>query len=236
MNLLEVKGLKSGYGKVSVLFGIDIYIEKGEMISILGSNGAGKTTLMRTIVGVTPATEGEIKFNGESIRHLRPDQITGKGINYVPQERNVFPDLTVQENLEMGAFLIHDPKDRIEKIYLQFPILKERSKQYAGTLSGGERQMLAVGCALLTDPELLILDEPSGGLSPQATQALVNQIVEINESGTSIIWVVEENPRQVLQHTKRVYMMANGLVVKSGSANEFLDDPNFDRLFLGQNV
>ncbi|MCX7614942.1 MAG: ABC transporter ATP-binding protein [Clostridiales bacterium] len=236
MSLLEVKGVKSGYGKVSVLFGIDLYVEKGEMISILGSNGAGKTTLMRTISGVTPAAEGEIRFNGDSIRNLRPDQITEKGINYVPQEKNVFPDLTVQENLDMGAFLVDDPKDRIDKVYEQFPILKERSKQYAGTLSGGERQMLAVGCALLTNPELLILDEPSGGLSPQATQALVDKIVSINEGGTSIIWVVEENPRQVLQHTKRVYMMANGQIVKTGYAQEFLDDPDFDRLFLGQSV
>ena len=236
MSLLEVKGVKSGYGKIGVLFGIDLTVEKGEMVSVLGANGAGKTTLMRTISGVLPVAEGEIWFNGENISKLRPDLRTKNGLNYVPQEGNVFPDLTVKENLDMGAFLVKDPKAGIEKVYHYFPILKKRSKQFAGTLSGGERQMLAVGCALLTDPQLLILDEPSSGLSPQATWGLIQNIYAINRDGTSIIWVVEENPREVLEHAKRVYLMANGLVTKTGTGQEFLDDPDFDKLFLGQHV
>lgn len=236
MSLLEVNGVKSGYEKIGVLFGIDFRIEEGEMVSVMGANGAGKTTLMRTIAGVLPASSGEIRFQGKEITKLRADLRTKAGMNYVPQEKNVFADLTVQENLDMGAFFIKDPQAKIKGIYDQFPILADRSKQYAGTLSGGERQMLAVGCALLTSPKLLILDEPSGGLSPQVTHQLIEHIHAINQKGVAIIWVVEENPREVLNYADRVYLMANGLVSKTCTGREMLDEKDFDKLFLGQNV
>jgi ABC-type branched-subunit amino acid transport system ATPase component len=234
MSILDVRGLKSGYGNIGVLFGIDFTVEKGEMVSVLGANGAGKTTLMRTIAGVLPPSAGELWFNGENINKLRADQRTKAGMNYVPQDKNIFADLTVHENLDMGAFFIKDPQAKIEEIYGYFPILKARSRQYAGTLSGGERQMLAVGCALLTSPQLLILDEPSGGLSPQVTHQLIEHIHAINRTGVAIIWVVEENPLEVLAHADRVYLMANGLVAKTSTGRELLDDKDFDRLFLGQ--
>ena len=236
MSLLDVKGVKSGYEKIGVLFGLDFQVEEGEMVSVMGANGAGKTTLMRTIAGVLPASAGEIRFKGQDITRLRTDLRTKAGMNYVPQEKNVFADLTVQENLDMGAFFVKDAQERIKEIYAFFPILAERSRQYAGTLSGGERQMLAVGCALLTSPQLLILDEPSGGLSPQVTHQLIENIHAINQRGVAIVWVVEENPREVLGYADRVYLMANGLVSKTCTGSEMLAEKDFDKLFLGQNV
>lgn len=236
MSLLEVQNVESGYGRVPVLHGISMAVDEGSITAVLGPNGAGKTTLMRTIFGVLPLTSGRITFGGQAVDRLSPNQIAKLGMGYVPQERNVFPDLTVRENLEMGAFLLSNPNDRIEEVYSIFPVLAERSRQAAGTLSGGERQMLAIGCALLTRPKLLLLDEPTSGLSPAATEALIEKIVEINRNGTSIVWVVEENPREVLVHADHAYLLESGTVKKAASGRAFLEDERFEELFLGQRV
>ena len=234
MNLLTIQGLQSGYGKIPVLFGINLDVAEKEIVAVVGPNGAGKSTLMRTVMGVLPPTDGAILYRKESLVGMEPCAITRKRIGYVPQTRNVFPDLTVLENLEMGAFLLDHPKEKIETVYHRFPILKERSKQKAGTLSGGERQMLAIGCALLIGPELLILDEPTTGLSPAMVNNLIEKIFEINDEGTAILWVVEENPKKVLEHAQRAYLIESGVVRKATTAQALLEDENFEQLFLGK--
>lgn len=236
MGLLEVKNVHSGYGRVPVLHGVSLAVEEGEMVAVLGPNGAGKTTLMSAIFGLLPLMEGEIKFEGRPINGLSPHIIAQKGIGYVPQQRNIFSNLTVRENLEMGGFLLKDPGDRIGYVYQIFSRLKERSGQLAGTLSGGERQMLAIGSALIMSPKLLILDEPISGLSPQVTEMVCEKICEINNAGTAILWVVEENPRQVLAHSRHACMLESGVIKRSGTGREFLEDEYFEEMFLGQKI
>ena len=236
MSLLTVNKLCSGYDKLEVLHEMNLSVQEGEIVSVIGSNGAGKSTLMHTIAGVLPVQKGEIHFKNERINDVPTYMRIEKGLGYVPQDANIFPDLTVQENLEMGGFIVSDLAQKMEEVFSYFPKLKERSNQYGSTLSGGERQMLAIGSALLTSPELLILDEPISGLSPQATQSLIESITLINQSGCSLLWVVEENPRATLAHTNRVYLISNGELAKEGTAEEFLADENFDKLFLGQHV
>lgn len=237
MSLLSCESVESGYGKIPILHGVELRVEESEMVAVLGPNGAGKSTLMKTIAGILPLIKGRIIFNDEDISLLKHHALASRGLGYVPQEKNVFADLTVAENLDLGAFTINNPKEAIESIYLRFPKLKERFKQKAGTLSGGERQLLAVGSALLLNPRLLILDEPTSGLSPQATETMINLISKIRDDGTAVIWVVEESPKEVLAHVDRVYLLESGLVRKEGSGEGFLEDEEeFERLFLGHNV
>ncbi|OLN32658.1 ABC transporter ATP-binding protein [Desulfosporosinus metallidurans] len=237
MSLLKCKSVESGYGKIPILHGVELRVEESEMVAVLGPNGAGKSTLMKTIAGILPLMKGQILFKEEDISPLKHHALASRGLGYVPQEKNVFADLTVAENLELGAFTIKNPKEAIETIYHRFPKLKERCKQKAGTLSGGERQLLAVGSALLLNPRLLILDEPTSGLSPQATETMINLISKIRDDGTAVIWVVEESPKEVLAHVDRVYLLESGLVRKEGSGEGFLEDEEeFERLFLGHNV
>jgi len=236
MSLLAVNKLCSGYDKLEVLHEVNLSVQEGEVVSVIGANGAGKSTLMHAIAGVLPVQKGEIHFKNERMNNVPTYVRIEKGLGYVPQDANIFPDLTVQENLEMGGFIVSDIEQKMEEVYSYFPKLKERSNQYGSTLSGGERQMLAIGSALLTSPELLILDEPISGLSPQATQSLIESITRINQSGCSLLWVVEENPRATLAHAHRVYLLSNGELAKEGTAEEFLADENFDKLFLGQHV
>lgn len=236
MNLLTVQDLHSGYQKLDVLHNISLQVQQGEIVSIIGANGAGKTTLMHTICGLLPVKKGEIRFQNQIIND-RPTYLRiESGIGYVPQDFNIFPDLTVKENLEMGGFTISDLDQKMEEVYTYFPKLKERSNQFGNTLSGGERQMLAIGSALLTSPELLILDEPISGLSPQVSHALIASIKQINHNGCSVLWVVEENPRETLSQADRVYLLSNGSLVKEGAADLFLADENFEQLFLGQGI
>lgn len=234
MNLLETVGLQSGYGRVPVLHGVSIHIEPGEMVAVLGANGAGKSTLMKTIARVLPVMSGEVTFLGESVSKLLPYQVTEMGLGYVPQEGNIFPDLSVEENLLMAGFLAKDAKKRLGRAYDRFPILRERRSQKGGTLSGGERQMLATACALILDPKLLILDEPTSGLAPQVTQELVRGIVDINREGVAILWVVEENPRDVLTQCLRAYFLDSGTVARADTSTCLLEDPDFDAMFLGR--
>lgn len=234
MSLLEVKEVKSGYGRMLVLHGVDLSVAEGALTVLLGPNGAGKTTLMQTIFGLLPLAAGSVQFQGESIAGLDPALIARKGIGYVPQENSVFPDLTVHENLEMGGFSLKDSRKTVNEVYELFPRLKERVTQKAGTLSGGERQMLAVGCALLLKPRLLILDEPTTGLAPQMREVLIETIREINNRGTSILAVVEEEPKQFLKYANAAYLLDSGVIKKAGTGEEFLKDEFFDQLLLGR--
>ena len=233
MSLLKTTDLQSGYGRIPVLHGVDMDVQEGEMVAILGANGAGKSTLMKTIARTLWVIAGDIVFDGKSVVKLHPHEMTALGLGYVPQENNIFPDLSVEENLLMAGFLAKDARARLSRAYNRFPILEERRAQKGGTLSGGERQMLATACALTLDPKLLILDEPTSGLSPQVTQGLIQGIVDINQEGTAILWVVEENPRSVLCHCSRAFFLESGVVARTDTSTCLLEDPNFDAMFLG---
>ncbi|MBP1154466.1 MULTISPECIES: ABC transporter ATP-binding protein [unclassified Paenibacillus] len=231
--LLNVKGLTSGYGKIHVLHGVDLHVETGEMIGIIGPNGAGKSTLMDTITGLLPTIKGEITFQGEAVSSMDPSKLSKLGLGYVPQRKNVFAELTVEENLLMGAYTLKKPKSAIQETLDLFPDLKNRMGQYAGTLSGGQRQMLALASALIVKPKLLLLDEPTTGLAPQIIAGLVDLIVQIRKSGTTIIWVVEENPLQVLRHVDRVYLMDSGQIRAEYKGKEIMENEDLEGLFLG---
>jgi ABC-type branched-subunit amino acid transport system ATPase component len=233
MSLLEVNSLESGYGRLPILHGIDLHIDDGELIAVIGPNGAGKSTLMRTIAGLQPCWKGQILFKGKCVHDYEPSLLPTWGLGYVPQDKNVFPDLTVAENLEMAASLLKDREPMIKAAFERFPILAERQKQKAGTLSGGERQMLAIASALILSPKLLMLDEPTTGLAPIKANELIEHILEINHSGTAILWVVEENPGSVLEHCPRVYLLESGQIRRTDSGMNLLNDPKFAELFLG---
>lgn len=235
MSLLEAKGIESGYGRTSVLFDIDLRIEEQEMVSLVGPNGAGKTTLLRTLAGILKAKKGNITFKNETLNKLKPNQIVGSGIGYVLQQDNVFPNLTVMENLEMGAYLLSasEFEDRLKDIFMRFPILKERTKQKAGTLSGGERQMLAIASTIVMGPDLLMLDEPCGGLAPQVADEVFNKIVEIHKTGTAILWVVEREMESVLKMVSRSYALESGKISFEGPGNELLNNQKYQELILG---
>jgi ABC-type branched-subunit amino acid transport system ATPase component len=233
MNLLEVKSLESGYGRLPILHGIDLHVDEGELVAVIGPNGAGKSTLMRTVAGLLPCWKGQVSFVGNRVHDYEPNLLPTWGLGYVPQERNVFPSLTVAENLEMAATLLKDREPKIKAAYERFPILGQRHKQAARTLSGGERQMLAIASALMLDPKLLMLDEPTTGLAPVVADEVIKQILDINHNGTAILWVVEENPASVLEHCPRVYLLESGQIRRTDSGKNLLNDPKFAELFLG---
>jgi branched-chain amino acid transport system ATP-binding protein len=234
MKSLEVEDVISGYGEGDILHGVSLWMEKEEMVSIIGPNGAGKSTLLKTIVGLLRLKQGIIRFKGITISGRRPAEISRLGICYVPQEENVFPTLTVVENLEMGAYIIReDLRERVEQVYHIFPILRERRLVKAGTLSGGERQMLAMGMALMVSPELLILDEPSAGLSPNLVEEIFGKIQEINRTGVGIL-MVEQNAWKSLQIAHRAYILVMGRNRLEGTAREFLENPEIRESFLGK--
>ncbi len=235
-NLLEIKELVAGYGKLAVLHNIDLTVTKGSLTCIVGSNGAGKSTLMNAIMNLNHIMKGTIRYKETVISEMEPHEIVKLGIGYVPQVRNVFPGLTVQENLEMGTYLYDkntDKKAAIANIYNTFPRLKERQYQKASTLSGGERQMLAIGSALLSNPELLVLDEPVTGLAPTIVLELIDSIMKIKEQGTTLIWVVEGNPMQILPLADMVYVMDGGTITMKSTGSAFGEDSDFMKMFLG---
>ena len=210
MSLLSIQDLDAGYGDLQVLSGVDMEVAEGEYVSIVGPNGAGKSTVMKTVFGLADYMDGEIRFDEEEISGLRPDQVITRGLNYVPQSGNVFPGLTIRENLEMGAYILDDvPEERIKSIYDRFPILREREGKLAGSLSGGQRQMLAMGRALMLDPELLLLDEPSAGLAPDLVTETLDNVDRINEGGTAVL-MVEQNATEALRRCDRGYVLVNG--------------------------
>ena len=234
MKLLNVSGVQTFYGNIQALKGVDLHVEEGSIVTILGANGAGKSTLMKTIVGLLKPKHGTIQFLGENVTGLRPDQLIRKGIALVPEGRAMLADMTVIENLDMGAYHRKDQevaKD-IEAVMDRFPILKERKDQLAGTLSGGQQQMLAIARALLGKPKLLLMDEPSMGLAPIVVSDIFKLIKEINEAGTTIL-LVEQNARQALKVADYGYVLETGKIIGEGNAKELLENPRIVEAYLG---
>jgi len=232
--LLDVQGLTSGYGAVQVLRGLDLQIRGGEIVALLGSNGAGKSTFNNTLSGIVPATGGKVKFDGQAITRARHTAIVDAGLIHVPEGRRVFPNLSVLENLELGAY--RRGKDHraanLRRVYELFPRMEERLDQKAGTLSGGEQQMLAIGRGLMAEPKLLILDEPSLGLSPKLVEEMFAMIQQLNRDGLTIL-LVEQNVGQSLEIAHRAYVMEQGAIQFSGRPDELLANPALKRAYLG---
>ncbi|WP_372023391.1 ABC transporter ATP-binding protein (plasmid) [Tistrella mobilis] len=232
--MLEVAGLKAGYGGVEVLRGIDLAVGVGEIVAVLGSNGVGKTTLNKVLSGVLPARAGQITFEGRRLDGVDAAAIVEAGLIQVPEGRKIFPNLDIQENLELGSYR-RARKNRarnLERVYETFPRLRERRSQAAGTLSGGEQQMLAIGRGMMAEPRLLILDEPSLGLSPLLVEEMFTLIRRLNADGMPIM-LVEQNVVQSLEIASRAYIVENGLVTMSGNAAEIAADPELRRAYLG---
>ena len=234
--MLKLVGVETFYGKLKVLHGISFEVEKGTIVSIIGANGAGKSTLLNTISAITPADYGDIFFENQRIDHLDPDQIVKRGISQVPQGRRVFPELTVRENLMMGAFTRKarpDKEQNFEWILNIFPILKARLNQKGKHLSGGEQQMLAIGRALMAGPRLLLLDEPSMGLAPLVTREIFEVIKQINAKGTSVL-LVEQNARQALKIAEYAYVLMLGNIDMHGLSETLLRDEEIREAYLGE--
>src|SRR5687768_16685267 len=222
--LLEIDKITLLYGRIQALHGVSLNVNEGEVVALIGANGAGKTTVMRAISGLRPVAAGRIRFNGEDITKLRADLRVIRGISQSPEGRGVFPGMTVQENLDMGAYTRRDTKaiaDDLERVFTLFPRLEERRKQAGGTLSGGEQQMLAVGRALMARPKVLLLDEPSMGLAPKLVSQVFDTITQINQQGTTIL-LVEQNAAQALQRAHRAYVLETGRIVKAADAKALL--------------
>jgi ABC-type branched-subunit amino acid transport system ATPase component len=233
MPLLEVEQVTSGYGEMEVLHEVSIEVKSGEIVSIIGPNGAGKSTLMKTIFGLLRPNAGTINFRGTDITGLNPDRVVRQGMAYVPQVENVFPSLTVHENLEMGAFIRRDDfRERIGEIYELFPLLKKRKKQRVGKMSGGERQMVAMGRALMLDPQLLLLDEPSAALAPNLVEMIFDRITKINKTGVALL-IVEQNAKQSLRLADQGYVLAGGRRRFADTGENLLANEEVGRLYLG---
>jgi branched-chain amino acid transport system ATP-binding protein len=232
--LLEIDNISLLYGRIQALHGISLYVNEGEIVALIGANGAGKTTTMRAVSGLRPVASGSIKFAGQDITRLRADLRVTRGICQSPEGRGVFPGMTVQENLDMGAYTRRDSgiAADLERVFTLFPRLRERRKQAGGTLSGGEQQMLAVGRALMSRPKLLLLDEPSMGLAPMLIQQIFDIITEINGQGTTVL-LVEQNAQQALSRAHRGYVMETGRIVKEGTGQQLLNDPSVKEAYLG---
>ena len=230
--ILECNGIAAGYVKgLNILQGIDLVVNEGEIVSIIGPNGAGKSTLLKAIMSLIKVSAGRFYINGIEKTNLSTHKIVMEGIGYVPQVANVFPSLTIEENLEIGSWSIKQKKEALKKIYSDFPLLSERKKDKAGNLSGGQRQILALARALITSPNLLLLDEPSAGLSPVAINDVFTSIKEINESGVSIL-LVEQNAKRALGFSDRGYVLDQGRNAYQGSGEELLNDPRVIDLYL----
>jgi ABC-type branched-subunit amino acid transport system ATPase component len=233
MRILEAKNLISGYGETDILHDVSMKLEEKEIVSIIGPNGAGKSTLLKTIFGILRPRQGVVELHDEEITGLSPDKIVRKGMSYVPQVDNVFPSLTIQENLEMGAFVrTDDYRDRLQEMYDLFPLLKDRRNQKVGSLSGGQRQMVAMGRALMLDPKVLLLDEPSASLAPMLVEMIFEKIVDINRTGVALV-VVEQNARETLKISDRGYVLATGRKVFEDTGKAILENEEVGKLYLG---
>jgi ABC-type branched-subunit amino acid transport system ATPase component len=233
MNILKVEDITAGYTEVEILHDVHIQVKSDAIVSVIGPNGAGKSTLLKTIFGVLKPKRGKITLKDEDITGLKPDRIARRGISYVPQVDNVFPSLAIQENLEMGAYIRKDDySQRLEEVFDLFPILKGRRKQKAGQLSGGQRQMVAMGRALMLDPQVLLLDEPSAGLAPLIVVDIFEKIKEINASGVAMV-IVEQNAREALKMAHHGYVLATGRNVLDDSGEALLANDEIGRLYLG---
>jgi neutral amino acid transport system ATP-binding protein len=231
--VLAADGVVAGYvPEVDILNGVSLRVEDGEIVTVIGPNGAGKSTLIKTVFGLLHPRSGRIRFRGEEITGRLPHEITGLGLSYVPQLDNIFPSLTVDENLEMGSLDRSRTREAMDRMYELFPRLGERSSQTAGTMSGGERQMLAMARALMPDPQVLLLDEPSAGLAPAFVEAIFEKIDEVNRAGVTIV-MVEQNARRALAMSTRGYVLDLGATKFEGAGRELLDDPKVVELYLG---
>jgi len=234
--MLKLKNIQAFYGNIQALKGISMDVEEGEIITLIGANGAGKSTTLMTISGIVPAKKGEIIFKGKPIHNTPPDKIVALGINQVPEGRRIFPYLTVMENLDMGAFLRKDKaeiKKDLEYVLELFPILAERRSQAGGTLSGGEQQMLAISRAIMTRPQLLLLDEPSLGLAPIITKQIFEIIKKFNKESNTTIFLVEQNANLALQVADRGYVMENGAITMSDTGKNLLANEDVKKAYLG---
>jgi branched-chain amino acid transport system ATP-binding protein len=235
MTLLQLEDVVLHYGKIRALHGLTLNVEAGEVVALIGANGAGKTSTMRAVSGVRGLHSGRIFFDGDDVTRLRADQRMRRGLCLAPEGRGIFPGMTVAENLDMGAYTRKDRAavaEDFERVFGLFPRLQERRKQFAGTMSGGEQQMLAIGRALMSRPRLLLLDEPSMGLAPMLIQQIFSIISEINQQGTTVL-VVEQNAKQALSLADRAYVLETGSIVKSGTGAQLLDDPSIREAYLG---
>ena len=232
--ILSVKQLQVSYGQIEALHGIDLEVNEGEIVTLIGANGAGKTTTLRTISGLLKPRHGSVHFHGDDITGVKPHVITAKGISHVPEGRGIFANLTVSDNLELGAYLRKDKvtQKEYDRIFTLFPIIKERLKQNAGTLSGGEQQMLAISRALMSKPHVLLLDEPSLGLAPQLVQTIFRVIREINAEGTTIL-LVEQNAHMALVTAHRGYVMETGRIVLHDDTKALLASDRVKKAYLG---
>jgi branched-chain amino acid transport system ATP-binding protein len=234
-SMLELERVCSGYGEVQILWDVSFQIKEKEIVSIIGPNGAGKTTLVKTIMGLIPAKAGTITFKGESIQKLPPYAVAKKGISMIPEGREIFPRMTVEENLLLGAYTVKDKvavKDMKEKSYQLFPVLKKKAKSQAQTLSGGEQQMLAICRSLMSNPQFLILDEPSLGLAPIVVEKVLDTVEKINEDGVTIL-LVEQNIRDSLDVANRGYVLEEGKIILEGESRELLNNSHIKEVYLG---
>ena len=237
MSMLSIAGLRAGYGKIEVLHEVALSIEQGQIVTLIGANGAGKTTLLKTISGLIRPAAGSIDFEGESIVRRPPHRIVARGLSHVPEGRAILKRMTVLDNLRMGAYVRNDGEigRDIDAVFARFPVLAERRDQMAGTLSGGEQQMLAIGRALVARPRLLLLDEPSLGLAPKFVTRIFLTLRELRQEGKTIL-LVEQNARQALQVADRGYVMERGRIVLTGSGQELLNTPEVRQTYLGQSA
>ena len=235
--VLEVRGLEGGYGSVQILYEIDMHVDEGEFVTIIGPNGCGKSTLIKTIFGIATYYSGDIEYRDQDVSGWRTDQLVNHGIAYVPQIDNVFPSLSVEENLQMGGNTLSNTilNERIERAIEMFPDLRTRVHDLAASLSGGERQMLAISRALISDPKFLLLDEPTAALSPLYQQQIIERIDSLREDGITIL-IVEQNARLSLARSDRGYIMASGKMVHTGDAQHILTDPEIGEYFLGSDA
>jgi len=237
MTLLEIENVHTYYGNIHALKGVSLNVDKGEIVTLIGANGAGKSTMLKTTSGLLRPRQGSIRLDGEDLTQYRPHEIVAKGVVQVPEGRRVFGRLTVMENLEMGAFALNDQKlikANLERVFTLFPRLKERQKQIAGTLSGGEQQMLATGRALMVNPRVLLMDEPSMGLAPVLVDNIFETIRQLHASGTTIL-LVEQNARMALQVASRGYVLQTGLIVLSDTSENLRKNEMVRKAYLGEN-
>jgi len=233
--MLEVENVSAAYGMVQILWDVSFKIGEKEIVSIIGPNGAGKTTLVKTVVGLLPAKQGTIRFRGKNIEKLRPYEIVKKGVTLIPEGREIFPRMTVDENLLLGAYTVKDKnavKESKEKVYELFPVLKKKRKSLAQTLSGGEQQMLVICRSLMSNPALLILDEPSLGLAPIIVEKVLDTLQKINEDGVTIL-LVEQNIRDSLNIANRAYVLEEGKIIIEGEGRELLSNDHIKEVYLG---
>jgi branched-chain amino acid transport system ATP-binding protein len=239
--MLNIRNLDAGYGGLTVLRRLSLHVKAGEIVTIIGANGAGKTTLLKTITGLLRAQAGEIVFNGEDIGRIPTERIVLSGCSLVPEGRQVFPDMPIKENLLLGAYVQFKRGNRLEvdhdleRVYNLFPVLKQRERQLAGTLSGGEQQMLAIGRALMARPKLIMLDEPSMGLAPLMVKEIFNIIVKLQEEGNTVL-LVEQNARGALKIANRGYVLETGRIIVEGEAEALLANRDVQRAYLGRDI